>query len=187
MGFEDTPDYDYLRDLFTQALKNLGEVEDGEYDWMKLNNGKGWEAISKHPSSNQYHHHGQGNHQTGTAAELRHGQQGTRGPSQAQLTAARLNAAQPPPPSPAMPMKRERQNVSNAQPIKRPSGAAGGLQPGVSTPTASTQAQFQTSQTNLPPARTQMPVNNQHPPAMRNPEPKKTAWQKISSLLCCGM
>ena len=24
LGFEDTPDYDYLRDLFTQALKNTG-------------------------------------------------------------------------------------------------------------------------------------------------------------------
>lgn len=43
LGFEDTPDYDYLRDLFTQALKGTGEVEDGEYDWMKLNNGKGWD------------------------------------------------------------------------------------------------------------------------------------------------
>ena len=50
LGFEDTPDYDYLRDLFTQALKNAGEVEDGEYDWMKLNNGKGWEAMKQHPS-----------------------------------------------------------------------------------------------------------------------------------------
>ncbi|KAJ2987328.1 hypothetical protein NUW58_g4571 [Xylaria curta] len=37
LGFEDTPDYDYLRELFTQALKNTGEVEDGEYDWMKIN------------------------------------------------------------------------------------------------------------------------------------------------------
>jgi casein kinase 1 len=41
LGFEDTPNYDYLRDLFTQALKTTGEVEDSEYDWMKLNNSKG--------------------------------------------------------------------------------------------------------------------------------------------------
>lgn len=47
LGFEDTPDYDYLRDLFTEALKNTGEVEDGEYDWMKLNRSKGWEAIKQ--------------------------------------------------------------------------------------------------------------------------------------------
>ncbi|KAK2069569.1 hypothetical protein P8C59_004133 [Phyllachora maydis] len=36
LGFEDTPDYDYLRELFTQALKDAGGVEDGEYDWMKV-------------------------------------------------------------------------------------------------------------------------------------------------------
>ncbi|KAH6691764.1 casein kinase I isoform gamma-1 [Leptodontidium sp. MPI-SDFR-AT-0119] len=41
LGFEDTPDYDYLRNLFTQALKNTGEVEDGEYDWMKFSYSKG--------------------------------------------------------------------------------------------------------------------------------------------------
>ena len=44
LGFEETPDYDFLRELFTKVLKNRGEVEDGVYDWMLLNNGKGWEA-----------------------------------------------------------------------------------------------------------------------------------------------
>jgi len=44
LGFEETPDYDFLRELFTKVLKNSGEVEDGVYDWMLLNNGKGWEA-----------------------------------------------------------------------------------------------------------------------------------------------
>ena len=34
-----------LRDLFTQALKSTSEVEDGEYDWMKLNGGKGWDYV----------------------------------------------------------------------------------------------------------------------------------------------
>ncbi|GJC98094.1 casein kinase i [Colletotrichum higginsianum] len=50
LGFEDTPDYDYLRELFTQALKNTGEVEDGEYDWMKISkdSGKGWDAMKGH-------------------------------------------------------------------------------------------------------------------------------------------
>jgi casein kinase 1 len=46
LGFEETPDYDFLRDLFTKALKNTGEVEDGVYDWMLLNNGEGWQANS---------------------------------------------------------------------------------------------------------------------------------------------
>ncbi|KAG0046249.1 casein kinase I, partial [Gryganskiella cystojenkinii] len=44
LSFEETPDYDFLRDLFTKALKSMNEVEDGVYDWMLLNNGKGWEA-----------------------------------------------------------------------------------------------------------------------------------------------
>lgn len=46
LGFEETPDYDFLRELFTKVLKNTGETEDGVYDWMILNNGKGWEASS---------------------------------------------------------------------------------------------------------------------------------------------
>ncbi|KAF8927007.1 casein kinase I, partial [Dissophora ornata] len=44
LSFEETPDYDFLRDLFTKALKSMNEVEDGVYDWMLLNNGKGWES-----------------------------------------------------------------------------------------------------------------------------------------------
>ncbi|GAA5888037.1 hypothetical protein JCM6882_000258 [Rhodosporidiobolus microsporus] len=46
LGFEETPDYDFLRELFSKVLKNSGETEDGVYDWMLLNNGKGWEAGS---------------------------------------------------------------------------------------------------------------------------------------------
>lgn len=44
LGFEETPDYDFLRELFSKVLKTLGEPEDGVFDWMLLNNGKGWEA-----------------------------------------------------------------------------------------------------------------------------------------------
>lgn len=43
LGFEETPDYDFLRELFMKALKNQGDVDDGVYDWMLLNGGKGWE------------------------------------------------------------------------------------------------------------------------------------------------
>jgi casein kinase 1 len=71
LGFEDTPDYDYLRDLFTRALQRQGEQEDGVYDWMLLNNGKGWEASQKHASSNN-------NYVPPSAAELRQNVQGGR-------------------------------------------------------------------------------------------------------------
>ncbi|KAH8831337.1 kinase-like protein [Flagelloscypha sp. PMI_526] len=47
LGFEESPDYDFLRELFTKVLKTLNEPEDGVFDWMLLNNGKGWEASTK--------------------------------------------------------------------------------------------------------------------------------------------
>ncbi|KAH7927910.1 kinase-like protein [Leucogyrophana mollusca] len=50
LGFEESPDYDFLRELFTKVLKNIGEQDDGIFDWMLLNNGKGWEA-SNTPAS----------------------------------------------------------------------------------------------------------------------------------------
>jgi casein kinase 1 len=50
LGFEEPPDYDFLRELFTKVLKTLGEPEDGVFDWMLLNGGKGWEA-SNTPST----------------------------------------------------------------------------------------------------------------------------------------
>ncbi|KAJ7510437.1 kinase-like protein [Mycena galericulata] len=46
LGFEETPDYDFLRELFTKVLKSAGEQEDLVFDWMLLNGGKGWEASS---------------------------------------------------------------------------------------------------------------------------------------------
>lgn len=49
LGFEETPDYDFLRELFGKILKTLGEVEDGIFDWMLLNNGQGWEAGNVSP------------------------------------------------------------------------------------------------------------------------------------------
>lgn len=42
LGFEETPDYDFLRELLGKALH--GDIDDGVYDWMMLNGGKGWEA-----------------------------------------------------------------------------------------------------------------------------------------------
>ena len=44
LGFEETPDYYFLRELFSKVLKNIGEQDDGVFDWMLINNGKGWEA-----------------------------------------------------------------------------------------------------------------------------------------------
>jgi hypothetical protein len=37
LGFEEAPDYEFLRELFVKILKNNGDVEDGIYDWNLLN------------------------------------------------------------------------------------------------------------------------------------------------------
>ncbi|KAK7693536.1 bifunctional choline kinase/ethanolamine kinase cki1 [Cerrena zonata] len=44
LGFEESPDYEFLRDLFAKVMKNNGDVDDDVYDWNLLNSGKGWEA-----------------------------------------------------------------------------------------------------------------------------------------------
>jgi hypothetical protein len=61
LGFEETPDYEFLRELFTKVMKSNNDVDDGVFDWnllhgtlyscfllvMYLNHelgGKGWEA-----------------------------------------------------------------------------------------------------------------------------------------------
>ncbi|KAF6007706.1 hypothetical protein HII13_004377 [Brettanomyces bruxellensis] len=43
LKFEEEPDYKYLVSLMDSALESIGEKDDGVYDWMKLNNGKGWD------------------------------------------------------------------------------------------------------------------------------------------------
>ncbi|CAB4406309.1 unnamed protein product [Rhizophagus irregularis] len=95
LGFEENPDYDFLRELFTKVLKNSNEVEDGVYDWMLLNGGKGWEASSQyssnagiHQSSHLHHHHGSSDPRL-VRSSLH------RGPS--------MNRSHQTPPSPALP------------------------------------------------------------------------------------
>lgn len=186
LGFEDTPDYDYLRELFTQALKNAGEVEDGEYDWMKISkdSGKGWD-----PKGHSYLHNP--NARPGPSQmELHSGHRpgNTTAHQQAQnLTVGRLNAAQPPPPSPIKQMgkPRDRQNGQGGYSGQRIS-TAGGLRE-MSTPAGSTQAQFQNSAQNLPQHKTSQQalgqvgqINDQVA------EPQPTGFQKFMKTLCCG-
>ncbi|CAJ2502555.1 Uu.00g099490.m01.CDS01 [Anthostomella pinea] len=182
LGFEDTPDYDYLRELFTQALKNHGEVEDGEYDWMKISkeSAKGWDkggAAYHNPNARP----------NASNVELLHQSRGNSSKPN-NITQERLNAAQPPPPSPAKGMdKRVRQNAPGALTAQRGS-AVGGLRD-MATPTGSTQAQFQNSNQNLPPRMTQQ--SNMSPQAgltngSRPSEPQPTGFQKFMKVLCCG-
>lgn len=49
LGFEETPDYDFLRELFTKVMKNNNDFDDGVFDWNMLNGGQGWEASVGQP------------------------------------------------------------------------------------------------------------------------------------------
>ncbi|KAI7891082.1 kinase-like domain-containing protein [Mucor mucedo] len=53
LGFEETPDYDFLRGLFSKAIEKVGEQDDDIYDWMLLNSGKGWQTLSKRSGRQQ--------------------------------------------------------------------------------------------------------------------------------------
>jgi len=44
LGFEETPDYEFLRELFAKVMKNNVDIDDQVYDWNLLNDRKGWEA-----------------------------------------------------------------------------------------------------------------------------------------------
>ncbi|EDO15445.1 hypothetical protein Kpol_1027p20 [Vanderwaltozyma polyspora DSM 70294] len=57
LSFEETPDYEGYRGLLLSVLDDLGDVADGEYDWMKLNGGRGWDlTINKKPNLHGYGH-----------------------------------------------------------------------------------------------------------------------------------
>jgi casein kinase 1 len=57
LNFEETPNYEGYRNLLISALDDIGETCDGEYDWMKLNGGKGWDlSINKKPNLHGYGH-----------------------------------------------------------------------------------------------------------------------------------
>jgi len=47
LGFEETPDYDFLRELFAKVMKNNNDVDDGVYDWNSLN-GVYYSLFSRH-------------------------------------------------------------------------------------------------------------------------------------------
>lgn len=37
LGFEEAPDYEFLRELFAKVMKNNNDVDDGVFDWNLLN------------------------------------------------------------------------------------------------------------------------------------------------------
>jgi casein kinase 1 len=184
LGFEDEPDYNYLRGLFTEALQLAGQVEDGEYDWMRKQDKKGdWNRQALHDPNSRPGASAMELHGNSRGATTRH-QSDPQAPG---LTAARLNATQPP--LPRQPMGQQQSpGRPNGPGLASPRSAAGGYM-AARTPTASTQAQFQNSTQNLPQRpMTQSPQMNA--PAQHQPnntqQPQPTGFQKFMKTLCCG-
>lgn len=185
LGFEDTPDYEYLRELFTQALKHTGEVEDGEYDWMKLNNGKGWEAMKAHPT--QAHlNHGLPN---SSNRELHSQPRATKTP----IPHDRLNADLPKPGATRQGAGPSRHPQRRGDSAAYTSDAAlGGKRQSTQDfrhPEGSTVAQFQHSNQNLGPRNSgpnAMNATQQPPQANGQPAPaNQGVMSKIMKVLCC--
>ncbi|KAF2198533.1 kinase-like protein [Delitschia confertaspora ATCC 74209] len=187
LGFEDTPDYDYLRDLFSQALKSTGEVEDGEYDWMKLNNGKGWEAMKAHPSAAHLHHNI--NQNSSTAVNL-HGQAMRQQKAPLPIDHHRLNNELPKPGATRGPPAggrnpRDMNQAKYPDPSKRKSMGEMGA------PEGSTAAQYQNSQPNLTsnrmtPVQSPMATGNQQA-QMNTPAERKDGFgKKLARIFCCA-
>ncbi|KAF1928623.1 casein kinase I isoform gamma-3 [Didymella exigua CBS 183.55] len=182
LGFEDTPDYDYLRELFTQALKSTGEVEDGEYDWMKLNNGKGWEVMKSHPSAVQQMHHSNVHQNSSTAVNV-HGQPHRQQKTHLPVDHHRLNEPLPKPGATRVqPGRSPRDSAARGAEVKK---SMGELAP---PDAASNQAQFQHSQPNLNQTQNRAtPAQSPNAQQPRRQEPEKEGFmQKLSKILCCG-
>lgn len=88
LGFEETPDYDHLREVLTKALRDSGEVEDGEYDWIKNGSmsNRRMDAVRDAP-----------NRDSGANATTQEMRGGVRPTGQKQVSSDRLNAALPKP------------------------------------------------------------------------------------------
>ena len=184
LGFEDTPDYDYLRELFTQALKSTGEVEDGEYDWMKLNNGKGWEVMKSHPSAVQQMHHSNVHQNSSTAVNV-HGQPHRQPKTHLPVDHHRLNEPLPKPGATrAQPGRSPRDQTARRAEVQN---SMGDLAP---PDAASNQAQFQHSQPNLNAnanANRVTPAQSPNAQQPRRQEPEKQGFmQKFTKIFCCG-
>ena len=53
LGFEDTPDYDFLRGLMNKVLQRNNAADDDVYDWMLLD---GRDVILFYLSAHNKHH-----------------------------------------------------------------------------------------------------------------------------------
>ncbi|CAO3595615.1 unnamed protein product [Absidia cylindrospora] len=164
LGFEESPDYEFLRELFNKVLRNNNQVDDGVYDWCLLNNGKGWETMSRH-------RHTRESNQGGRRAPHHHHQQQLQ--HQASASAKRLTSTQ---------HRQQQQHQSiqalmdEAKPPVMPPSPQHGLHV---KPAAAAAAAVNAEQDNIPPLAS--PEQHQH--QQKN---DRGLWHSFMSLMTCG-
>ncbi|KAG7664719.1 YCK2 [[Candida] subhashii] len=105
LPFDAEPDYEEYRMLLLSVLDDFGQSCDGDYDWMHLNGGRGWDAsINKKPNLHGYGHpnppnerdrrHRDQRRNRQTQQQLQHQQLQQQQQQQAQQQAQQLSAAQ---------------------------------------------------------------------------------------------
>lgn len=184
LRFDETPDYDYLRHLMDKGLEQIGEKDDGHYDWMDLNGGRGWDySINKKPNLHGYgnpnprnnrHHH----RQTQTAATK---------PQYQNNSKSRLTVNQQP--SQSQP---QHQVVTSRSPVVKSAGSPLGKNYNLNSPTyansGSQKKQFAGNSNNINDTRQQQirlnlqPVNDRADINSVN-SGDKNFFQKVC---CCG-
>lgn len=155
---------------------------------MKLNNGKGWEAMKQHPS--QAHLHNNGGPNTSAA-----GLHGANRVSKTPIPPGRLEAELPKPGATRQQQPSAQRHQSGRRDqysqdfTKRKSTAQD-----LTAPEGSTAAQFANSTANLPGRlSSQQPAGRQTSAAQtpqraqqQAPEQKQSAMSKLMKVLCCG-
>lgn len=127
LGFEEAPDYDFMRALFAKVLKDKGEVEDGVYDWMLLHEGNGWEAGKSRvkPLPMPIHiNHPPHHHRSGTPRDPER-ERSKRHALRAH-SPSNFNPSGVPLPSPTLLRDRSKNEVLNPNEVIRNVGASGG-------------------------------------------------------------
>ncbi|KAK3828091.1 MAG: kinase-like domain-containing protein [Benniella sp.] len=179
LAFEETPDYDFLRDLFTKALKSTGEVEDNVYDWMLLNNGKGWEADLEpghyHAAEPRHHPSRDAHHQMQRQQQQQQQQQQQAQP-QTQQQQAQQQPSQPQQPSALV-------HSNSKQKSKQGTKAAGTGASGAAAATgAAAEPDLLRSEDYSRPA----PTGQQDGQHAEGSHKKKGFWNKLVGVITCS-
>ncbi|EEB05392.2 CK1/CK1/CK1-G protein kinase Cki1 [Schizosaccharomyces japonicus yFS275] len=192
LGFEETPDYNYLQGLFSSVLLKLNATENDPFDWDLLNEGAGWQSMkraSRTESQGNWQHASRHTHQASRQAlrsQLFANSQSNAGdaanaspvPLGAETSdtvdaskRTLLNGSQPPTPgvSSSRPMSNVAPNTHSSAPQTSSAGGRNGAVP-------QTNSRVNTSNTQGRPVQAAKPSSGSRE--------KRSFWAKLCS--CCA-